>query len=67
MGEYLRLPAQRVRPGRIAHGLRAVSVEKSDNIVKWRCVFDSGIAKESKWELLSEAAAELIADLDPST
>ncbi|MCX2803262.1 hypothetical protein [Microbulbifer thermotolerans] len=67
MDEHLRLSAQRALLGRITRGLRAVSVEKSNNVVKWRCVFGSEVAKESQWELLSEAAAELIADFEPPT
>lgn len=35
MDEYLRLSAQRALLGSVTHGLRAVSVEKSDNVVKW--------------------------------
>lgn len=50
--------------GSVTHGLRAVSVEKSDNVVKWRCVFVSEIDKEAQWELLSEATAEVIADFE---
>lgn len=64
MDEYLRLSAQRDLLGSVTHGLRAVSVEKSDNVVKWRCVFASEIAKEAQWELLPEAAAEFIADFE---
>ena len=58
----LRLSSQRALLGCVTGGLRAVSVEVEENKIKWRCVFGSDIAKESQWEVLSEAAAEVIAD-----
>lgn len=67
MDEELRLSAQRALLGCITRGLRAVSVEKLGDTIKWRCVFGSDSAKESQWEILSEAAAEVIADYSSHT
>jgi hypothetical protein len=57
----LRLSAQRALLGAIT-GLRTVSAEVENNVVKWRCVFSSYIEKEQYWEELSCTAAEVIAD-----
>lgn len=62
MNEDIRLSAQRALLGCVTGGLRAVSIELSRHTIKWRCVFGSEIAKNSQWEILSEAAAEVIAD-----
>lgn len=62
MNEDLRLSAQRALLGCVTGGLRAVSVEMVGNTIKWRCVFGSDVAKETQWQVLSEAAAEVIAD-----
>lgn len=58
----LKLSSQRALLGCVTAGLRAVSVEADGNKIRWRCVFGSDIAKGSQWEILSEAAAEVIAD-----
>lgn len=62
MDEELRLSAQRALLGCITGGLRAVSVEKAGNTIKWQCAFESEAAKAAEWEVLSEAATEVIAD-----
>ncbi|ELV8695339.1 hypothetical protein QNE54_002064 [Vibrio fluvialis] len=62
MNEEIKLSAQRALLGCITGGLRAVSIELSNQTIRWRCVFGSEIAKDSQWEILSEAAAEVIAD-----
>lgn len=62
MNEDIRLSAQRALLGCVTRGLRAVSIELSLNTIRWRCVFGSEVAKNSQWEILSEAAAEVIAD-----
>lgn len=64
----LRLSAQRALVGAVTPGLRAVSVEYSENIIKWRCIFESEQAKETQWEVLSAAATEVVSDyLHPVT
>ncbi|MBO2583259.1 hypothetical protein [Shewanella algae] len=62
MNEDIKLSAQRALLGCVTRGLRAVSIELSDQKILWRCVFGSEIAKDSQWEILSEAAAEVVAD-----
>lgn len=62
MNEDLKLSAQKALLGSVTGGLRAVSVELSNQTIRWRCVFGSEIAKNSQWEILSEAASEVIAD-----
>lgn len=62
MNEDIKLSAQRALFGCITRGLRAVSIELSNQTIRWRCVFGSEIAKDSQWQILSEAAAEVIAD-----
>ncbi|HBC3426874.1 hypothetical protein JL857_23900 [Vibrio parahaemolyticus] len=66
MDEDIRLSAQRALLGCISRGLRAVSIERAGKVIKWRCIFASEVAKESQWEILSEAATEVIADFDSS-
>lgn len=41
--------------------LRSASVEWKDNIIVWKCVFDT-TATADDYELMSIAAAEIIAD-----
>lgn len=60
MNEDIRLSAQRALLGCITGVLRAVSVELSSHTIRWRCVFGSEVAKNSQWEILSEAASEVI-------
>ncbi|TXK74674.1 hypothetical protein [Mesonia sp. K4-1] len=47
--------------GHVPNTLRFVSVELKDEIIHWKCVFDSK-ANEKDIELLSQAAGELISD-----
>lgn len=47
--------------GHVPNALRSVSVELKDEIIHWKCVFDSD-ANEKDIELLSQAATELISD-----
>jgi len=47
--------------GHVPNNLRFVSVELKDEIIHWKCIFDSN-ATEKDIELLSQAAGELISD-----
>lgn len=58
----IRISAQRALLGYVTRGLRAVSVEKNGDVIRWRCIFASDVAKERQWEELSCAATEVIAD-----
>ncbi len=57
----IRLSAQRALWDQIPPTLRAVSVDIDEQNVYFRCVFD-GEPAEYEWEILSVAAAEIIAD-----
>lgn len=58
----LKISGQRALWGNIPEGLRAVSIEAENSVIKWRCIFGSSQYKEQNWELLSVAAAEVVAD-----
>jgi hypothetical protein len=47
--------------GHVPNTLRFVSLELIDEIIYWKCVFDSN-ATEKDIELLSQASGELISD-----
>jgi hypothetical protein len=62
----LKLSGQRALWGAIPPGLRSVSAEICDGVIRWRCVFESENTKKEYWEELSAAAAEVIADFPNS-
>lgn len=51
----------RALQGNVTPPLRTASVEWKDNTIVWKCVFDSD-ANADDYELMSVAAAEIIAD-----
>lgn len=57
----VQLSAQRALWGQVPPTLRAVSVDIDERKVSFRCIFDEEMT-EDDWELLSAAAAEIIAD-----
>ena len=63
----IRLIAQRALLSFVTRGLRAVSVEKRGDVIKWRCIFESEAAKEAEWTELSCAATEVIAEYSEPT
>lgn len=60
-GIDLRLSAQRALWDNVPPTLRAVSIELRDRVIHFRAVFEPGVSDGDR-ELLSEAAAEVIAD-----
>jgi hypothetical protein len=65
-GVQLRLSAQRALWGHVPPSLRAVSLEMRDTTIVFRAVFEPG-APDAERELLSFAAAEVIADFSAPT
>lgn len=65
-GVKLRLSAQRALWGHVPASLRAVSLEMRGNVIAFRAVFEPG-ASDADRELLSIAAAEVIADFAAPT
>jgi hypothetical protein len=57
----LKLAAQRALWGSVPASLRAASIEKEGNTIRWKCIFDKG-ATEDELELAMDAGAEIIAD-----
>jgi hypothetical protein len=57
----LQLSTQRALWGRVPRSLRAVSVDAAEPEIRFRCYFDAEPSDEER-QLLSEAAAEIIAD-----
>jgi hypothetical protein len=49
--------------GQITPSLRSVSIELRDKTIVWQCLFDTN-ATEDDFELVSDAAAEVIADFN---
>lgn len=66
LGIDLRLSAQRALWGHVPTSLRAVSLERRGTTIVFRAVFDPSV-KDSDRELLSIAAAEVIADFAAPT
>lgn len=61
LGVQVRLSVQRALWGQVVPALRAVSVDIDERQVYFRCIFD-GEPTEEVWELMSDAAGEVIAD-----
>jgi hypothetical protein len=66
LGVDLRLSAQRALWGHVPASLRAVSLEMRGTAILFRAVFEPG-AKDADRELLSIAAAEVVADFGAPT
>jgi hypothetical protein len=58
---HLILSGTRALIGEITPSLRSVSLEERNTTIFWKCVFDTN-ATEDDFELLSAAAAQVIAD-----
>ena len=59
----LRLSGQRALWGNVPSSLRAASVELEGARIRFRAIFDAGASASDK-DLLSSAAAEIIADFE---
>ena len=62
----LRLSAQRALWGHVPACLRSASIEKVEDTIRWRCVFDIE-ATDDDFELARMAGGEIIADFSAPT
>ncbi len=62
----LMLSAQRALLGHVPPCLRAASIQKDGDTIRWRCVFDAN-ATEEDFELARMAGTEIMADFSAPT
>ena len=66
IGTKLKLSAQRALWGHVPACLRFASIQKNENTIEWRCIFDSE-ATDDDFELARMAGTEIISDFTPET